>query len=795
MQHTVKCVVVTLFGAFSLQAQDCHHVIRGRIMEAESKQAVAFAQVFVKETKTGAVSDEQGFYTINNVCNGTFTLEISHIECNHATRQVNIHDEGAVIDIELHHHEGQHLQEVSISAQAIEAQKTQASVHLDGQALAAARGQSLGDALKNLTGVTTLNTGATVAKPVIQGLHSNRILIYNNGVRQEGQQWGQDHAPEIDPATAEKLTVVKGAASVIYGADAIGGVILVEPKTMRWSEGIGGKINLAGFGNGRTGVASLQLEGCQFCHTNGFSGDDKRKFSWRLQGSIKRGGNLKTPNYYLANTGVSERNFSGQIEHKGDKINHSLYFSHFYTKIGIFAGAHIGNLSDLKLAFEAKEPLVKADFTYALDRPQQRVSHSLLKYKNTLQIADNKRLVTVLSFQKNQRGEYDRHRLFGSLPKELITPNLAFDLVTGIANTVFEHRLNDHIHGKLGAEFVYQNNRTEKGGLIPNYISTTSGLFLTERWHDHDSPWEAEMGVRYDYKWLNARVRNNNPENEGILQQFDFQSFAGQLGVIRKWQSNTFLSYNLGSAWRAPSVNELFSLGVHHGTATYERGSVNLQSERSLNNTLSFSHQATRLKMQLDLYQNFIQNFIYLRPDSVPVLTIRGAFPAFNYAQTNARLQGIDLFLSYEMTKKFQLETKNSWLQAYNLSDKMPLILMPANRVALNLKYDILDADRVLNPVSVKGINVEKLKLTFGASHVFEQKRVPPNQDYIAPPEGYTLLNCALATTVKVQQQKFDIHLIINNLTNVAYRDYLNRFRYFADEIGRDVQVKVEWKF
>lgn len=780
-----------MFNAFSLQAQDCNHVIRGRITDAETKEAIAFATVFVKETQTGAISDEQGFYNITNICNGSFTLEISHIECIHETRQVYIHDEGAVIDFALHHHEGQHLKEVSISAQAIEAKKTQANMTLDGAALAASRGQSLGDALKNLAGVTTLNTGATVAKPVIQGLHSNRILIYNNGVRQEGQQWGLDHAPEIDPATAEKLVVVKGAASVIYGADAIGGVVLVEPKAMRWTEGIGGKVNLACFSNGRTGVASLMLEGCQFCHTNGFSGDDKRKFSWRLQGSLKRGGNLKTPNYYLANTGIAERNYSGQIEHKGDRMTNSLYFSHFYTKIGIFAGAHIGNLEDLKRAFEAKEPLIKADFTYNLERPQQQVSHSLLKYKNTWQLSNEKRLVTQLSFQQNQRGEFDKHRLFGSLPTDTKVPNLAFNIITGIANSALEHHLSKNIHGKLGAEFIYQNNRTEKGGLIPNFVSTTSAAFLTERWHRYDSPWEVETGFRYDYKWLNARVRNSNPENEGNLQQFDFQSFAGQFGVIHKWNTTTFLSYNLGSAWRAPSVNELFSLGVHHGTASYERGNVNLQSERSLNNTLSFSHQSEKLKMQINLYSNFIKNFIYLQPDTVPVLTIRGAFPAFNYAQTNARLQGVDVFLDWNFYEKMHIETKGAYLKADNLRDKTPLILMPANRIALNLKYDLIK-NKLDN---AKHIRIEKLDLSFGGTHVFEQKRVPPNQDYVAPPEAYTLLNMAFSTSIAIKKQVFDVFFQVNNLTNVAYRDYLNRFRYFADEVGRDVQVRMEYKF
>ena len=775
MQHTIKCVVILLFGSFVVKAQDCNHVIRGRIIDAESQQPIPFASVFVKETKTGAMSDEQGFYSIEKICTGQFTLEISHIECNHETRQVNVNDEGAAIDIALHHHEGTDLQEVSIVAQAIEAKKTQANSVLEGEALTTTRGLSLGDALKNLAGVTTLNTGATVAKPVIQGMHSNRVLIFNNGVRQEGQQWGMDHAPEIDATAADKLTVVKGAGSVIYGADAIGGIVLVEPKMMRWTEGLGGKLNLGGFSNGRTGAVALMLEGCQFCHTNGALADDKRKFSWRLQGSLKRGGNLNTPNYYLGNTGILERNFSGSIEHRGDKMTNALYISQFQTRIGIFAGAHIGNLDDLKLAFAAKEPLIKANFSYQLGRPQQQVTHRLLKYKNTWQLNDEQRLLTQISVQRNARGEFDAHRSFGNLPAKIDVPNMAFDLWTTAVNSMLEHHLSQNVHGKVGAELTYQNNQTEKGGLIPSFVSMNGAAFLTERWHRFDSKWELESGVRFDYKWLNVRVRKSSPEAEGTLQQFDFQSFAGNMGLIYKWNPTVFFTYNIATAWRAPTVNELFSLGVHHGTASYERGNSNLKSERSFNNTFSFVLNKTRLRTQVDFYHNFIKNYIYLRPDSVPILTIRGAFPTFDYAQNNARLTGLDVFADWNFYKHFNLETKASLLHATNLSRKEALILMPANRVSFNLKY--------------------KKLISFGVSHVFEQKRVPLNQDYVAPPKAYTLFNAAFSKTVIIKKQTFDVHLQINNLTNVAYRDYLNRFRYFADEVGRDVQVKVQYVF
>jgi iron complex outermembrane receptor protein len=172
---------------------------------------------------------------------------------------------------------------------------------LKGKELAATRGLSLGESLQRITGVTVLQTGNNIYKPVIQGLHSSRVLILNNGIRQEGQQWGSEHAPEIDPYVANRLTVIKGAASVRYGGDAIGGVVLVEPRLLQYKKAVQGEVNLAAFSNNRQGVLSALFEG-------GF--DQKEETSWRIQGTIKRGGNAKTADYWLKNSGVEEMNMS-----------------------------------------------------------------------------------------------------------------------------------------------------------------------------------------------------------------------------------------------------------------------------------------------------------------------------------------------------------------------------------------------------------------------------------------------------------------------------------------------------
>lgn len=759
-----------------IYGQGCNHKIQGTVRASDTNLPVSFAQIYLVELQKGAITDDNGFFVIPNICNGNYTLEISHVECKHDIRKITVTDEGAVLNLLLHH-EDKMLGTVTIAAHSLEAQRSQANSSLSGVALDKLRGENLGEALKQLPGVTSLNTGATVSKPIIQGMHSNRVLIFNNGVRLEGQQWGTDHAPEIDPFTADKLTVIKGAGSVQYGADAIGGIVLVEPAPLPQHKGWHGRLNTGYFQNGNTTVGSFALENCHFC-------SETHRLSWRIQASVKKGGNLKTPNYYLANTGIEEQNFSTHIQYKTLKTDNVLYYSRVHSNIGIFKGAHIGNLDDLKIAFAAKEPLVKADFTYTLDRPLQRVTHDLLKFKQRITINNHSKIITQLSYQYNRRGEFDAHRLFGTLPKSLTTPNLDFILHSVNLNSALEHQITQDIHGKDGLDVTYQRNTTTRGGLIPNYVNINTGAYLTERWHRFDSPWEIESGLRYDYKWMNVAVRSQNPEEEGTLRQFVFQSYAGQLGAIFNFSDSLKCSYHFGTSWRNPNINEMFSFGVHHGTATFERGNINLQSERALNNTFSLKWNTKKWNVQIDMYANRVLNFIYLKPDTVAVQTIRGAFPAFDYTQTNALLMGTDWLLARNIGKHWILQNKGAILRAKNTSNSTWLTQMPADRTQTDLTYQWTFDKKVKHAyLSVTHLWVAK------------QNRVPNNQDYLPPPATYHLFGIDAGVAFQWQKQDLTINLSIKNLANTAYRDYLNRFRYFADEIGRDVQCRLKYSF
>ena len=767
---TCKYVVLGLvflhLTKVSVFAQQCNYVLSGRVLDAETMEPISFANIFIKEQGLGDVSDENGFYNIKGICEGEYTISCTHISCDHLEYDILINADTQK-DFHLVHGPIA-LQNITVAEKAVELKKTQSEQSLSQEELANTQGLGLANALSKLAGVNTLNTGTSISKPIIQGLHSNRIVILNNGVRQEGQQWGAEHAPEIDPFIAESLTVVKGANSVRYGSEALGGVVLVEPKALSFEPGLKGTLNLGGYSNGRMGIASGMME--TRLHK-------KIPLSGRLQGTIKRGGNIHAPRYTLANTGVQEYNFSTSLGLDLDKMDAEIFYSQFNTQLGIFRGSHFGNLTDLMNAYQSETPFVQADFTYELERPLQKIEHELFKAKATLQTGEVGVLNMMFTRQFNRRKEFDAHRQFGQLEDELDDPQQQFEITTHTADVAWEHKPVFKLNGSTGIQIIRQFNTTDRGGLIPNFKSWSGGLFWIEHWKNYPFPFEFEAGIRGDYKWLSVE-KNQNTEATVL----EFKNLSGTLGAIYKINPGMTLKYHFGTAWRAPNVNELFSDGVHHGAASYEKGNPNLQTEKAINNSLSFEIQKKQFQATANLYYNRIQNYIYLMPRPEGKLTIRGAFPAFDYQQADARLAGLDVSFSWAFAKWLSWNSKFSLLRARNVETEDYLALMPADNFENSLRF-VLDREKASNYFQVAMINV------------LEQTRVPDGGDLIPPPEGYTRFDFEAGTTFNWSNNPVEVGLGIHNLFNVSYRDYLNRFRYFTDEIGRNISLRVRLKF
>lgn len=752
------------------QDNTCNCVLKGVVHDQQNHLPIVGAVLYLKDTKYATFTDKNGFYQFPKICQGTYTLVCKAISFELSETKINLensHNE----DFDLENKD-EHLQEVIVKTtrKSIENKTILSEKELD-----ATRGQSLGEALKNIAGVTTLQTGSYVQKPIINGMHSNRVIILNNGIRQEGQQWGSEHAPEIDPFVAQKLSVIKGVGGLRYGSDAIGGIVLVEPNALPDSVNIHGELNTVGFSNGRQSVFSGILEG-GFAKINGFG--------WRVQGTYKRGGNVSTANYDLDNTGIQERNFSVGLGINKIHSSTELFYSYFDTQIGIFTGSNIGNVQDLLQAINNKKPAdiyTPTEFSYVINRPNQDVSHHLLKFKSVINLESIGKLNFVAAYQYNWRLEYDIPRGNRSLN------TLNFKLDTYSADLNLEHRPLFHIFsGTVGFSFQYQHNLSSafelkkpliSTTLLPNYQTINYGFFITERYYKNG--WETDFGIRYDNRFLEAYSLKIG----GIPQQntFNFDNFSGAFGIKKHVSDSLEVFLNAGLVWRSPSVNELFTDGIHHGSASYEKGDLNIQPEIAKNVAFGLNYQMPKFSIGLDTYLKYIQNFIYLKPrlqnDTLrSVLTVRGAFPAFDYTQVDALFTGFDLTLSYKLTPSFELFSKTSVVRAKDIRNNLFMVNIPSDRFENKMQY-----------------NFKKNRAYISIAHQFvaQQHRVEINSDFLVPPNSYQLIT--FQGELKVKHLTFG--LTISNLLNRSYREYLNRFRYFSDDMGRNISFRIKYKF
>jgi iron complex outermembrane receptor protein len=759
-------LLVSSFFTFG-QTENCGITYSGQVIDIHNQESVPYARVQIKELNQTVIADSNGFFSFSNLCSGEYSFNcFHHIGCEPEKFKRKIsQDIFEQVFIEFHFDE---LEEVNV-IHTVFKMSTISVIHPSELEKRFAAGKTLGDLVKQIPGVNTLNTGSSISKPVIHGMHSNRVLVLNNGVRQEDQQWGSEHAPEIDPFLMSEVSLIRGASAVRYGSDAIAGVILTNPKKLSYEPGVRGEAHATAFSNGRQGSMSGMLEG---------SFKKLKGFSWRTQGTFKQGGTLQAPRYYLKNTAMKEYNFSLNAKYENERWGAEAFYSQFNTDLGIFSAAHIGNLTDLNKAFLADKPIEQGSFTYQIDKPKQHIEHEFFKASGFYNLNSKNKLVFQYGRQYNLRQEYDRHLVFNDSIAALNLPAFQLTLLTHTADLKWEHKWFKKVTGEMGISYLKQGNNYQGRFFVPNFAKQSVGIYLLEVLKLTD--YEFEMGVRADRSELNVYMYENK-----VLQNYAhiFQNISGSVGASRKITHHWVIRANAGTAWRAPSINELYSNGLHHGAAAIEIGNREMKKELAINFQAGLSFKSRKLNLLVDVYHNEIQGYINLKPTMPPMLTIKGAFPAFKYEQINARFSGVDLSARYNPTTSFSLSLKGSMVRAFNKTNQLFIVGIPADRIEAGIDYKLeLKKD-------------QKLSFHFALPLVRTQDRVAENSDYVAPPKGYALVNAQVTYEFKIREQTVDISLEANNILNQSYRDYLNRFRYFSDEIGRNIALKIKVPF
>ncbi len=798
MVYRLALLIAMCISNFSI-AQECNSILLGEIVDFHDNTPLSGAYISITGKTLATNANDEGKFRFKDLCDGVLELEVSHPDCK--TQFITITLSGDSYEkIRLEHHV-EELEGVNVTGKHQHTTTSAQEQRLAISEIEKFSGQSLGDALKTITGVSTLNTGATIVKPIIQGLNGSRILILNNNVRMQDMEWGEEHAPNVDINSNQNISVVKGAAALEYGGDAIGGVIIMNPVPLIRTDSLFGKTQLNLFSNGRGGNV-----------TTGLTRTYDSGLYIKGQASYKKFGDMEAPDYVLNNTGINELGISFSIGKNDFKQGWEAYYSLFDTEIGILRSSHIGNVDDLIQSINSSKPNTIGDFSYNINQPNQEVTHHLGKLSFYRRFEGLGKWTTQYDFQSNRRFEYDIR-----VGSDANKASLDLKLSTHSITSSFKLDANENLELNVGVLGRYQTNfanpNTGVRRLIPDYDKYDFGIFSIATFNVSDA-FSVDGGLRYDFTHMDAQkfYRTSRWEERGYDVEFgniviedlgtqlltnptaDYHNISATAGFKYDLSADNLIRFNYALAQRAPNPSELFSDGLHHSAARIELGDIRITSESSSKLSLSFEKASDAWGYTIAPYFNAIKDFIILEPTGVE-LTIRGAFPVWEYRQTNARLLGVDMSIYKQWSTQIKTNHKFSWVHGADISNDTPLINIPAANLSNIISYE--------NP------RWKNLIVSLESQYVFEQQRYPDNivvfspqqaQDVEltinTPPAAYHLLAFDAETSFSITNTNdFKIGVRATNLLNTSYRDYLNRQRYFVDDLGRNVSVRLIYNY
>lgn len=749
--------------------------------------------------KTGT-PDALGNYFIKNVSSGKVKVHVSYIGHQSIDTLVVLNND-LVLNFKLKELTFR-LNEINVIHARNTINKSVLEQKIKEEAIEKYSSKSLGDALKEIAGVTTLKTGSTIVKPVINGLYGSRVPVINNNVRMEDQQWGTEHAPNFDINSAAKITMIKGASGLQYGGDAVGGLVIIEPVSVK-KDTLFGKTILSFDSNGRGGSITSSI------HKGNLLG-----WSWNVLGTLKYLGDREAPNYVLSNTGNREANFSGDVRYSNKKYDFTAFYSYYDAEIGILSASHTGNANDLYNSINNQIPSIVNDFTYTIKNPKQEVKHHIIKANYNYYFDETASLAIQYAFQYNKRLEFDVRR--GNFNNK---PALDLDLKTHAINIDYKKNLHDW-NIKSGVYTSLQSNvanpNTGVRPLIPDYTKIDLGTYGIIS-HDFSDSFTLETGLRYDFSKTNATkfYFKSRWEERGYSSEFasfivgdyanqllteptfTFHNISGSVGFHKAFDSGLNWYTNLSYAMRNPNPSEFFSDGLHHSTGVIELGDLALDKESSLKLTSTLQKKWESFSVELNPYINSIQNYMFLKPVSFET-TIRGAFPVWQYQQTNARLVGIDTQTNWKINSNWNHSLAFAYVNGSDLTQNIPLIDIPPFTASTKIQYSNDKWNHFL--IEVKGELVGRQKQfpnnNYTTNIVVNNVLTPVEVDISTPPNSYELLHIYSEIKFKTFNKGITtLAFSVQNILNTTYRDYLNRQRFFADEIGRNFQIQLKFNY
>lgn len=726
-------------------------VLTGKVTDAANGEPLPGATLYIPDLKTGVAANKDGIYRFTNLPKSTLLVQVSFIGYGARTSSIDLQST-STMDFQLSE-KAIESQEVVITGSGISTDNSRSSnsiTPISKAELFTRPSTNIIDAIASVPGLSEITTGGDVSKPVIRGLSYNHVVILNEGVRQEGQQWGDEHGVEIDQFSADRIEVLKGPASLFYGSDAMGGVINILEPVHAPMNSIRGEAASQFASNNRMTNSTVMLEG----NHNGFT--------WRARGSYKNAASYKSPPEYVYNSCFNELNYSAMAGLNKKWGYSHLHFSRYDANIGMVEGEKDSTTGQF-ININGDPVSDKESKSRNTELPFQNVRHNKISSVSNF-IKGNNQFRINLGYQNNDRREFAENK---------DAPSLFMHLDTWTYDLKYTHLFNGEVELVGGAAGITQSN-TNQGNeyLIPAYHLQDIGGFIYAKksWKN----WTLNAGFRYDTRQVEGEKLYLDslgiPASSGdtVFPGFNskFAAFSGSTGFTYMALKVFNFKFNFGSGFRAPNIAELGSNGVHEGTFRYEIGNPMLHSENSLQADGEITASWNWLDITFSGYYNYIFNYIYQRNINGETITKEGnTYQVFRFVQGNSVLTGFELQVDFHPVEQLHFENSLDYVVGTNEATGTPLPMIPALHSVHKLRWNFKTGKHSM---------LSTPYLEIGGQVHYAQNRV---DIFETPASGYFLLDASAGTRIRVARQLWTLFISGNNLTNTKYFDHLSRLK------------------
>jgi len=781
--------IAVLFMLFSTQLMQAQQksggTLRGKVTDTNG-QKLPGVNVVIPQLHRGTATDSAGNYKLQNVPRGQFTVNFSML--GFETKSVSISmqpNETKTLNVEL---KSSVLTAESITITGTPYVDNPLNIPADVDVITGiekvqTQATSLGGSLERMAGVTNISTGSQVGKPVIRGLSGNRIRVLVNSAAMEFQQFGVRHQPNVDPFMSERIEVLRGATSIQYGSDALGGAINVishhPPDALGERPFVSGEVINEFFTNNEEYVGGLHLEGA--------------KGGWGFTGTFmaRTAGNVTAPDIAT---------FQETDDTEAPKFSDELDFTDFRQINGSFGIGYKGNFGGVSVRYERFDN----DQNFLLPNGMglgQFLKNDLVQVEGNIPVSNKWVLKPLFSYSRNSRQAAPGGA--NAIPrKELTKSELAINVVreTFISRLEASHSDIAGFSGQIGFEYK-RDEQTTFGPvpLVPSGDINNFALWAFEKKEIGDLT--INLGVRGDIRRQEALPNETLAlpdfeagETRDVLNQ-SFDVVTGSVGLNYRILDQLSVATNIGSGFRAPSFFDLHVNGVEGGIAAFQLGNPNMNSERSFNTDISIRWHSSRYQITTTFYRNKIDDFIFLI--NTGEFAGEGGPPILQNVQNDARLLGGDITATGQVLPWLQLRATFEKVDGKNRDTGDELPLMPPTRTSGEAKFTTSNIGRFEEPFFSVTLEHTSDKDAAGRFEPFWQfGNAPEFSDFgVASTDSYTLLNITTGANIPVGGQKWYVQMGVENLFDEAYRDFLDTYKGYAVSPGRNVQFKVRIPF